>query len=226
MIRIAALVCASLFVTSGAAAQIYVEGRIGASIIPATDSTLLVPGGAFLPVEQSFGAGASGGVAVGYAHAMGLRTELNLQIQGNDFAELALLGYLEPKTGEAISVSPMLDLLYDIRLGESPFVPYLGAGIGLLYTTVSPARVLLFQVDGDSTSFAWEVVGGLAWELSDRLAVTANYRYLGTAGRQGFRVFVPFNGSVFWLDTDLASHNITMGLRYSFGRQGGDEAGH
>lgn len=224
MLRIMALVCASFVgmsvVTSLASAQFYAEGRVGVAILPTASSQVLVPGPLRLPAIQEFGVGATGGVAVGYGFDSGVRTEFNIQVQGNDFEMLRVLGYIEPNTGEAISVTPMFDLLYDIRIGESPFVPFVGVGVGLLYTTVSPANALIFQIDDNATSFAWEVVGGLAWEFSDRFAATANYRYLGTAGTQEFRILVP-GPQVLSLLTELSSHNITFGLRYTFTRGGG-----
>ena len=58
-------------------------------------------------------------------------------------------------------------------------------------------------------------------ELTDNLAATLNYRYLGTAGDQGFRITSFATPQVFYLTTDLSSHNITVGLRYTFAKGGG-----
>jgi opacity protein-like surface antigen len=211
-------------VASTASAQLYVEGRVGVAIMPDASSNFVVviPPQTF-PATQSFGVGASGGVAVGYGFDFGLRTELNMQVQGNAVEQLRVLGYVEPQVGYAITLTPMVDALYDIRLGDSPFVPFVGGGVGLLYTTVSPSNGILFRMDGSATAFAWEVVGGVAWELSESLAVTLNYRYLDTAGDQDLGIFSPvFFPQTFAEQIGLSSHTVTVGLRYSFARGGGE----
>ncbi len=101
--------------------------------------------------------------------------------------------------------------------------PYVGAGIGAAYHMVDetyftgnyalPARI----TGNNDLSFAWSLMAGVGYQISDRAVLDLGYRYidLGSAetGRSDSAGFV--NPAV-QID-DISAHEIKVGLRYSFG---------
>lgn len=104
------------------------------------------------------------------------------------------------------------------------FTPYLGAGIGAAYNvmddvyfTGNPALVNQIK-GGEDLSFAWALMAGVGYQISDRAILDVGYRYLnlgevesGNVDSAGF-----FNPTVSIDDID--SHEIKVGLRYHFGQ--------
>ena len=104
------------------------------------------------------------------------------------------------------------------------FTPYIGAGIGLAYNitdevyfTENPALVNRIRGDRD-LSFAWALMAGVGYNLSERTILDVGYRYLdlGEAGSENIDNINAYNPRV-RID-DLASHEIKVGLRYHFGQ--------
>jgi opacity protein-like surface antigen len=246
MHRIAALVCASLWMSTVASAQLYTEGRVGAAFMPNEDAEFYgLDRSPVWPAMLTFGNGAVGGAAIGWDFDFGLRTELSLMGQGNQVEELKLLGYLQGTdlstswecnltsetygrvqspstvcyldTANVASFTTMVDALYDIELGKSPIVPYVGAGIGVQYSWVTPGTGESgFPFSGSFTTFAWEVGGGFSYRIGEKVEITVNYRYLKPTGVHSFVVYSPLNLELYRLTTEFSSHNVTGGLRYTF----------
>jgi outer membrane protein OmpA-like peptidoglycan-associated protein len=102
--------------------------------------------------------------------------------------------------------------LYDFKTGMM-FTPYVGAGAGLALVTGKNIGV---QANGgtisesDHASFAYQGIVGAAAQLDHNWAVTADYRYIDAMAPALDR-----SGGGRSRTTD-ASHNILIGLRYSF----------
>ena len=101
--------------------------------------------------------------------------------------------------------------------------PYVGAGIGAsynitddVYFTGNPALVNRIHGDRD-LSFAWALMAGVGYQVSDRAILDFGYRYLdlGSAGSQNGDNANNWNPRVS-ID-DLTSHEFKVGLRYHFG---------
>ncbi len=102
------------------------------------------------------------------------------------------------------------------------FVPYVGAGLGWAYHKMgevtiddpsTPNRIL----PEDKLSFAWALMAGVGYQISDRAILDVGYRYidLGLArGSHGDNVLA-FNPRL-EID-DMRSHEFKVGLRYHFG---------
>jgi opacity protein-like surface antigen len=129
----------------------------------------------------------------------------------------------DPLHTDISSYSFMLNLYKDLGT-HAGFTPYLGAGIGAAYNmmddvyfTGNPA--LINQIRGDEDlAFAWSLMAGVGYQLSERAILDVGYRYLnlgsvesGTVDSAGF-----FNPAVNVDDID--SHEIKVGLRYHFGQ--------
>lgn len=120
------------------------------------------------------------------------------------------------------SYTLMLNGYYD--LGQySGFVPYVGAGVGAAYHMVDEVYFtdnpnLINRIEGDKElSFAWSLMAGVAYQVSDRAILDFGYRYIdmgkANSGRVDSAGFV--NPRV---DLDnIAAHEFKLGLRYHLG---------
>ena len=103
------------------------------------------------------------------------------------------------------------------------FVPYLGAGIGAayhqlddVYFTGNPNLTNAIHGNND-LAFAWSLMAGVGYQISDRAIVDVGYRYIDmgkiASQRSDSGGFV--NPAVHF--DDLTAHEFKVGLRYSFG---------
>jgi len=150
------------------------------------------------------GEAASGGYAFGYG----------LRLEGEFFHDQNNTDGVKGYTGAGGHVSNnalFANALYDFNMG-SRYTPYIGAGIGPDFIHVkSVGATGVGYLKGDTLDAAYQGIAGVSAQLDPNWAVTADYRYIAsfdpkvdsTTGGQG-RV-------------DNASHNVMLGLRYSFG---------
>jgi len=106
------------------------------------------------------------------------------------------------------SISGELDLPFDVEGGyfqvplvvnfifkiptDSPWVPYIGGGIGASYTYMNWTRISyggvsadLSNVDGSCWSLAYQGIAGLDYKITDEVSLGLKYIFLGT-GNQNF----------------------------------------
>ncbi|MES0873063.1 OmpA family protein [Sinimarinibacterium thermocellulolyticum] len=82
--------------------------------------------------------------------------------------------------------------------------PYLGGGIGVQRSSISGDE------DADDTGFAWQLGAGVGFALSERAALSLDYRYAG-ANDPEYRTR---DGGT--LSTEYQAHQLGLGLRYTF----------
>lgn len=110
------------------------------------------------------------------------------------------------------------------------FTPYVGVGIGMAYHRVPDVYFtenpfLLNRIEGNNDlSFAWQVMAGLGYRLSDRATLDVGYRYVdlgkATSGRADTAGFV--NPRV--VIDDITAHELKVGIRFQLGEAGGHMA--
>jgi opacity protein-like surface antigen len=123
----------------------------------------------------------------------------------------------------------MLNVYKDLG-NYNRFVPYIGAGIGLaihdvdeVYFTGNPNLVNRIEGDRD-VSFAWSLMAGVGYQISDRAILDVGYRYIDMGSAQSGRVdSAGFVNPAVKID-DIAAHELKVGLRYHFGDTGADYA--
>lgn len=78
--------------------------------------------------------------------------------------------------GDISSLGIFANVYYDLAT-DSAFTPYVGAGIGYAKTDVdySPSGVGI--IDDDDSGFAWQVMGGAAFAVSDTTEIFGGIRY-------------------------------------------------
>ncbi len=92
----------------------------------------------------------------------------------------------------------------------SQVTPYLSAGLGTSWLRSSGNIAGYSTGSNTEVSFAWNIGAGLGFKLSDTIGVDVGYRYanLGRA-KTGL-------SSQGMIETNVASHQLMMGLRYNF----------
>ena len=186
-------------------------------------------------------AGFVGLASVGWGFGNGLRAE----IEGN-YRQNSLPG-LTGFTGTSGNLAGgstqqeyggMVNVLYDFN-GLSPWiVPYVGAGVGGIWAAEKfhaynagaftrsgvtvPAGALGFRANDTSASFAYQAILGAAIPIAAMpgLAVTAEYRFMGTAGTRSYSGLASLGSAATPANVQLGSiynHSFLVGLRYNFG---------
>lgn len=128
----------------------------------------------------------------------------------------------DPMHTSVRSYTMMLNVYKDFgRFGM--ITPYVGAGIGAAYHMVDETYFtgnyyLPARIHGDNDlSFAWSLMAGIGYQVSDRAILDVGYRYIdmgeATSERSDTAGYVNPRVNI----DDLAAHEIKIGLRYHFG---------
>ncbi|MBU1210596.1 MAG: outer membrane beta-barrel protein [Alphaproteobacteria bacterium] len=137
------------------------------------------------------------------------------------------VGYAPPDLEDPIHTSVksytlMVNAYYDLGQFRG-FVPYVGAGVGAAYHMVDDVYFtenphLTNSIEGDKKlSFAWSLMAGVAYQVSDRAILDFGYKYIDMGSAHSGRV-----DSAGYLNPqvdidDIAAHEFKIGLRYHFG---------
>ena len=191
----------------------YLRADIGVSI-PSTrikDAVPLIDGSRFrsAPVYS---------LGMGYNYSGPLRTDFNIQYRRLNYKHSNANNSVKQRTKNfTLFWNGYID-----AENESGFVPYLTGGIG--YSRLFPGRATETSSGGAvavfngraSNNFAWNVGAGSKVKLADNVALDLTYRYT-TLGRVKFSDSVegPY-GTTAGKPTMLRTHEITLGLVYSF----------
>ncbi len=180
-----------------------------------TRDAKLRDGGAGVDTKLDFDSGWVGSLSAGYATALGIRAELEANYRwGNDVkGDNDAAGTWD---GKARSLGFMGNVLYDFNTGTA-FTPYIGVGAGIArvtqklnFTPTGAASSLRYASDDDWV-FAYQGIAGVAYNVTNNLAITADYRYFAT---QDPKFKTAFATSA---ESQYRNHSVMVGLRYSFG---------
>ena len=116
-------------------------------------------------VDTAFAFGYAVGGSIGYDFG-DYRLEGEISYRANDVDDISGV----PFTGDITTTALMANAFYDFDSG-SPFVPYVGAGLGVGFSTFE-----LVGISGDVTALAYQFILGGAYEMSDTLDLTLDYR--------------------------------------------------
>jgi OOP family OmpA-OmpF porin len=173
-------------------------------------------------LSAEFSWGYVGVLSLGWGFGNGLRAEIEGSYRSNDVSDItAGNAALRGATGTATSYGAMLNVLYDINLGGAlgGITPYVGAGAGYVWheyddvgTNVGGDKRFL---SGDSGNWGGQAIVGLSLPISavPGLAVTAEYRFMLTAGHE---IESSNAGTRTKVDVDNVNHSLLVGLRYAF----------
>jgi outer membrane protein OmpA-like peptidoglycan-associated protein len=202
---------------------LYVGAGVGANIRQNSDLDLSGPaiGNTQATVEFT-DVGLVGLGSIGWGFGNGLRAEIEGNYRHNDVDNVRAAGI--PRTasssGYAYTYGVMVNVLYDFNLGL-PVTPYLGAGVGYAWSEFDKVgvrsggnSVILDDTDG---RFAYQGIAGMSLALATGLALTAEYRFLGTldASLSGTATSGGATSTIS-ADTTNYNHSVLVGLRYAF----------
>ena len=181
-----------------------------------------------------------GGLAIGYDFgAVGytpFRTELEFLARGASEADYgkkisgATYDHSTIATGHSFKTKAytlFANVYYDF-VNDSNLTPYIGGGIGAAYLdTTSKITIydpntsqVLERADGnqDGWNFAWNLGGGVAYQISDTTALDLGYRYtdMGEAEASS-RAHHTYRNEHYRPHTkaDISAHEFILGLRIS-----------
>jgi opacity protein-like surface antigen len=98
-------------------------------------------------------------------------------------------------------LSAMANLWLDLPVGDK-IVPYVGGGAGIAG----------FEIDGEGKGkFAWQLGAGVAFKLSDSMALTADYRH-----REVGKTTEAYDATSGYRLTKLKTDALTAGVRFTF----------
>ena len=152
--------------------------------------------------------------AIGYKFGMP-RLEAEILYQSNDADQLNTVGGTPASVdGDISSLAFMVNGYIDFA-NESSFTPFIIVGAGVanvefddLRYTSSGTKI----IDDDDTVFAYQVGAGVAVDISENFILDFKYCYFGTSDPD----FPDATDATNTIETEFASHNITIGFRYNF----------
>jgi outer membrane protein OmpA-like peptidoglycan-associated protein len=212
----------------------YIAGGVGANWLQDTDLKGSVNNAAGTKIENEFEIGYVGVLSLGWGFGNGLRAEIEGNYRSNDVSDTRIGGSSvqgsASGTGTAVSYGAMANVLYDFNLGSAlgGLTPYIGAGVGYIwhdYQDVGARRVTGERAvyNGDTGAFGYQAIVGAALPIASvpGLAVTAEYRFMGTLGHDinGTGNITSGSGvSQTRLNSDIDNfnHSLLIGLRYAF----------
>jgi opacity protein-like surface antigen len=135
---------------------------------------------------------------------------------GDTITETGPIASVEsPLNGDVGVWSIMANLFYDIDLGD--FDLFVGGGLGYasLDFDVERADQNFTIADGTDDRFAYQLMAGASYDLTENTAVVLRYTYFDTLGDK-VSVFNDFGGPDTEIDIPYENHSVTGGLRFSF----------
>ena len=175
----------------------------------------------------SYNVGYGGALAIGYGFGNGLRAEFEGSYRYNEVDGMSGFGgggSFGQFRGSQRTYGVMANLLYEFDVSPR-FRPYLGAGVGWMWTEWHAVRgtnqVARIGSDDTDSNFAYQLIAGFAVPLSPSWALTLDYRFMQVVDpeldSQAARVVTPYGTARGKIDTDSFNHAIMLGVRYSFG---------
>jgi outer membrane protein OmpA-like peptidoglycan-associated protein len=174
----------------------------------------------------SFDAGWAALGSVGWGFGNGVRVELEGSWRHND-TDHGNAPFGVSATGQESKYGAMTNVLFDMDIGSPYVFPYLGAGAGAQWvhqkrSIAGPGPIVTAIDDTAGASFAYQAIAGAAFPVQGvpGLSVTAEYRYLGLAGKPRLTGtssapgFGPVAATV--TTSDDNNHSLLLGLRYAF----------
>lgn len=199
------LVCAvALAVPGGALAldlDLYGGLYGGLSLLEDADTGPGTPDAKFDP---GFAVGGTFGARI--VDAFTARVELDVSYRRHEVDEVGNAS----GDGDANAVGLLANFWLDL-INRSSFTPYVGGGLGAAYINFNDIEAGGVEVvDDDDWVFAWQLGGGVGWEVTPNVTIGLDYRWFATAAPN----FEDSAGNDF--DSEYSSHNILASVRYGF----------
>jgi opacity protein-like surface antigen len=180
-------------------------------------------------IQKDFSAAPFFGLGIGFQHSDHVRFDFTGEYRGGaDFHGLDIVTdgdtYDDEYTGIKKEWTFLANAYWDFDSYKG-FKPFVGAGVGFSYNTIS--NFLDVSVANDSVAygasaskfnFAWALYAGLGYQVNDRLTIEAAYRYIDL-GNAASGDLIPYVGSNL-IDNPMefnhiTSHDFKVGFRWA-----------
>jgi hypothetical protein len=219
-----------------AAAQPATGGYLGAALgwdMP-RDQTINQTAVVGSPLNIHWSSGSMGMASFGYGLGNGFRFELEASYRAHTIDSVTGTDVPNLSTGTRRTTGLMLNAAYDFSVGREWVYPYLGLGIGYVWTTLDDyslgpqdARAFGMRASGSDGATAYQAIAGASFPVSGvtGLAITLDYRFTGTWADQNYSAYKinPQNRRTEgYLSLGNQQHStVSLGLRYVFGARTG-----
>jgi opacity protein-like surface antigen len=186
----------------------YLEGSLGYSLPDSVDVSVDQVDGE-LELDDAFVLGG----AVGYKFPW-FRLETNVSYRKNDVDKVKADSGDTGGDGDVEALVGLVNAYLDLDL-DLPVRPFVGGGVGAAYLSVDTGRDSLIDVDDDAGAFAWNLMAGVGYDVTESVALTATYRYLRLEGTDFSADLAGVDAGDLDVD-DVSLHEVLLGLRYTF----------
>ena len=156
--------------------------------------------------------GWAGSASVGYDFGNHWRAEFEVTYRHNDVDSICNGGGCS-SSWEVWELSQMVNVLYDLHLGGN-WSGALGAGIGGNLVNLNPKA---FGASDDDYVFAGQLIAQLAYQLSDRWQLYADYHFMLMSDPEPR---VPFFSAGQTAEFEKDEHSLMIGIRFDLQRDG------
>lgn len=180
-------------------------------------------------LQKDFSAAPFIGFGIGFKKSDHVRFDLTGEYRGGaDFTGLDIVTdgvdtYDDNYTGIKKELTFLANGYYDFNEWHG-FRPFVGAGIGVSYNTISDFRDVSVVNDSVATgatasklNLAWALYAGVGYQVNDRLTIEAAYRYidLGNAASGDLIAYDGTNDEYNPMEfRHLTSHDLKVGFRW------------
>ncbi|MEM7699141.1 MAG: outer membrane beta-barrel protein [Verrucomicrobiota bacterium] len=140
----------------------------------------------------------------------GFRFELDGSIARNDVGFLTYEGFELPVDAEIRRHTAMFNILKEIPFAHA--TGYFGGGVGYGWSTFK-GDIDTIEYDSKDEGFAWQLIAGLDFPITERLALFTQYRYLVMHDATYETNFGDFRTTT---TSNPASHSFLVGARVFF----------
>jgi len=162
--------------------------------------------------------GFTAGIALGAQINEWLRGEVELSGNWHDAEGFVEFDDSSPDAttldGDETALFALANLWLEVPIGLGPLRPYAGGGVGFgrLDLDIETSGSTLF--DDADWGFAWQLGAGVAFDVSESIAIDVGYRYkrIENVDIEVEDVF----GDSSDIEKDYKSHNFLVGLRFGF----------
>jgi len=240
---LASLVCLGLLVVPAsmafAAEGLYVAPKFIYGYTQMNKTKMTMSGAASESMNWNKNDSAFGGaLAIGYDFNKQARIPVRAELEYALFSEVSgkktqdfegvLGGDVSMRGKQKIQAQTLfVNAYYDFR-NETPFTPYLGAGIGLAFLRSKGSgnieHTLPFEDSFSigsktTTNFAWNIGTGVAYDVTNNIALDLGYRFAGLGKANTKSLTDDFNGIELSFQNktkNVYMHQLALGVRFTF----------
>lgn len=149
---------------------------------------------------------------ISFAHALGLRLNRNWRVEAEMSVRKNSMNNINfetsgtfPLGGEIRTWLYMANLYYDFDYVWRDLRPFIGVGLGLAShdVEIEDTSGLAADATGENIEMAWQLGGGVTYQIKPNLAMITDYRYIGTSDMQ-----------IQEYNLDYSAHELRVGVQY------------